>query len=125
LCVRPSMSVEALVSVFLGNHISGAPVVDRDGKAIGVVSKTDALLARGSDSVADIMTPIVLMLSESAPVSRAAALMAYEGVHRIIVTSDDGRVVGVLGALDVLRHVASERGYVIPTRAFDDVHRSR
>src|SRR5690349_15109144 len=44
LCVHPSMSAGALVSLLVDAKIGGAPVVDRDGKAVGVVSKADALL---------------------------------------------------------------------------------
>jgi CBS-domain-containing membrane protein len=34
--------------------------------------------------------------------------MAYEGVHRIIVLSEDRKVVGVVSAMDVMRWLAGE-----------------
>ncbi|MFO0572110.1 MAG: CBS domain-containing protein [Polyangiaceae bacterium] len=43
VCVPPELGVEALTSLFLERGISGAPVVDGAGRALGVVSKTDVL----------------------------------------------------------------------------------
>lgn len=150
ICVREDLSVAELTALFIEKNISGAPVVDAEGKPIGVVSKTDLLrehlpeededeneagddepltlhragydvelgpgfrLARIQRStVAEIMMPIAFTLPESAPVSRAAALMALEGVHRVPVVSEDGKVVGIVSALDVLRWVAREDGYLL------------
>lgn len=63
-------------------------------------------------SVADVMTPTAFTLSEDAPVAEAAALMAFEGVHRVPVVGGDGRVVGIVTSLDVLRWVAQREGYL-------------
>jgi CBS domain-containing protein len=62
----------------------------------------------------DIMMPFVLRLPESAAIDEAAALMAVEGVHRIMVTSPSNEVVGVVSALDVLRWLAERDGYALP-----------
>ncbi len=116
LCVRPEVSVEALRSIFLDNGISGVPVVDEEGKPIGVVSKTDVVREdRDGDAlqeveprgpvtcegrafalehgfhvveakptqVSSIMAAVAYAIHESANVGQAAALMAYEGVHRL------------------------------------------
>jgi CBS domain-containing protein len=115
-CVRDTLDVDALTALFVGEGISGAPVVDASGRPIGVVSKTDLVRSAGARTVADIMTPVTLTLPETASVYRAAALMAYESVHRVVVTDDAGQVVGVLSALDVLRWLARDEGYVVPTR---------
>lgn len=64
-------------------------------------------------TVRDIMMPLSFTLPESAPIARAAALMAYEGVHRIIVTSPSGNVVGIVSSLDVLSWLARESGYLM------------
>lgn len=60
---------------------------------------------------------MVFTLPESASLSKAAALMAFEGVHRLPILSNDGKVVGILSALDVLRWLAKQQGYVVPKRA--------
>jgi CBS domain-containing protein len=58
-------------------------------------------------TVADIMMSIVFALPENATVTKAAALMAHEGVHRIPVVSLGRRVVGVLSSLDILGWLSS------------------
>ncbi|WP_437900418.1 CBS domain-containing protein [Sorangium sp. So ce124] len=63
----------------------------------------------------DVMTPVVVQLHESASIRQAASLMAYEGVHRLPVVSDDGKVVGILSSLDVLRWFGRCCGYLIPS----------
>lgn len=62
--------------------------------------------------VAEVMTPTVHTLSEDAPLAQAAALMAFEGVHRVPVVSRDGRVAGIVTTLDVLRWMAEQEGYL-------------
>jgi CBS domain-containing protein len=146
LAVRPDVSLEALADLLLDRGIGGTPVVDEEGRPIGVVSKTDLVrerLVTGDTGeavapgwqpsrghfrvemtsgfhvealpnalVADVMTPTAFTLSEDAPLAQAAALMAFEGVHRVPVVSDDGRVAGIVTGLDVLRWMAQQAGYL-------------
>jgi CBS domain-containing protein len=111
--VRPTLDLSSLRALLLREGITGVPVVDEDGRAMGVVSRSD-LVGRRDGTAADLMTTPVLALSERASLFQAAALMAYEGVHRVVVVDDQRRVVGVLSALDVAAWVAREHGYVIP-----------
>ena len=45
LTVRDDMSVDEVAALLADNEISGAPVEDRDGRLVGVVSVTDIALA--------------------------------------------------------------------------------
>ena len=113
-CVRKDVSVESLMALFRDRAIGAAPVVDRDGFPIGVVSKSD--LARERDelefTVADLMTPVAFTLREDDPLSRAAAVMAVEHVHHLPIVAADGRVVGMLSSLDFARWVAAQAAFV-------------
>ena len=64
-------------------------------------------------TASQLMTPAVLSLTEDASVQRAAALMAYEGVHRIVIVHEDGSLAGILSSLDILRWLARSAGFVI------------
>lgn len=64
-------------------------------------------------TVRDVMTPLAFTIPSSASIARASALMALEGVHRVPVVSESGKVVGILSALDVLRWLARSEGYVV------------
>jgi CBS domain-containing protein len=145
LCVAPDLSLDALTGVLIARGVSGAPVVDEDGRPLGMVSKSDLVreqqengrgleierfdrtgeggvdeLGQGfhleqvrQGTVRDIMTPVTFSLGEGASLARAAALMAYERVHRVPVISRDGRVVGVVSALDGARWVARNAGFCV------------
>ncbi len=52
ICVETSTTIRELARVFENNEISGAPVVDAEGKVIGVVSKTD-MIRRCSEGTPD------------------------------------------------------------------------
>jgi len=51
--IRPELSMQEIASLFVDRKISGVPVVDEAGKAIGVVSKTDLIEAQASGLATD------------------------------------------------------------------------
>ena len=124
-------SIEEATRVMLDRQISGAPVVDEAARPIGIVSKTDLLEAwhehvRASAQapegtadeptgvvVGDIMVPYLLAAQDSSPISLAAALMAYEGVHRLLVLDEKSNMVGIVSSLDVLRWLAQLSGFCV------------
>ena len=55
--------------------------------------------------VRDIMTPVVFSVSSDAPARRVVADMLDLRVHRLFVVDAVGVLVGVVSALDVLRHL--------------------
>jgi CBS domain-containing protein len=114
VCVRDDVGIETLQTLLFDRNIGGAPVVDREGYPVGVVTRSD--LARERDeneaTVRDLMTPLAYTLREDDPLSRAAAVMAVEHVHHLPVVSADGRVVGMLSSLDFVRWVAAQAAFV-------------
>jgi CBS domain-containing protein len=115
ICVLPDLGLDEVIQLLLDHDIGGAPVVDDSGRAIGVVSRSDLIGSfQAGATVADVMMPMAFLLPESATLSQAAALMAFEGVHRIPVVSSEGGVVGILSSLDVARWLARNDGYIEP-----------
>jgi CBS-domain-containing membrane protein len=108
VCARPEMDASLLRTRLLERGVSGAPVVDDWGRVVGVVSKTDLLehevtSERGRKTVGDIMMPMAFTLPVDASIGQAAALMAYEGVHRVVVVDAKGCVAGIVSTLDIAR----------------------
>ena len=131
VCVEPSMSIRQLARVFEENEISGAPVVDRNGRLIGIVSKTDLIhrcaegtidvppaylfeslaVESGEDEevlpesmicVEDCMTEDPVTVTGETPVGEIAQLM-YEGRFHRVVVIDDGRFpIGIITSMDLL-----------------------
>jgi len=115
-CVTDEVSLPALASCLLDGGYGGVPVIDTEGRPVGVVSKTD-LLRHGvipKGRVKDVMTPMSFTLDEDQSVSKAAALMAYEGIHRLPVVDAAGKVVGLLSSLDILHWLACKTGNTVP-----------
>lgn len=44
--VGPSTDLETVAALFVAKHISGTPVIDAKGRAVGMISKTDLLAPR-------------------------------------------------------------------------------
>ena len=90
--------------------ISGAPVCDPHGCVVGMLSKSDIVQAFSAAPdgrvAADVMTPIALAVSADDPLERAIKLMAFEGVHRLLVVSSSGALEGIVTSMDVMREIA-------------------
>jgi CBS domain-containing protein len=55
--------------------------------------------------VSDIMTPVVFSVVPETPVRKVLQEMLSLKVHRLFVVDDDGVLVGVISATDLLRHL--------------------
>jgi len=92
--------------------INGAPVRDNEGKLIGMLSKSDLVnpepqdWIKGEALVEDLMTPNVLGLYEDDLAAAAARGMAESNIHQAVVYSDDGKLIGIVAAMDIVKAVA-------------------
>jgi CBS domain-containing protein len=93
------------------HEVTGLPVVDGDGKLVGVISQTDLL--RGSGDVhsavrrrytglrvAELMSSPAITVEMSTPLREAARLMRDEKIHRLVVVDVAARPLGVLTSMD-------------------------
>jgi CBS-domain-containing membrane protein len=126
-----------LEQLLLRERVHGVPVVDADGRLVGVVSQTDLLtwhyttgvdgatfydapdstrvgehaggMTRPSDirtaRIDELMSPIVHCICPDQSLALAAARMLSRQVHRLIVLDEQGRVLGLISAVDLLRAV--------------------
>ena len=107
--------ISAVEEVFLTNNISGAPLVDDSGTAVGFISKSDISRfdSTGDDPfyarAHEIANPKVITTEPSASIDAAAGLMLHEHVHHLVVM-DGQTIVGVLSAFDFVRVVAAASG---------------
>jgi CBS domain-containing protein len=124
LCVRPSLSLDAAVALFLEHHARSLPVVDEQNQLVGMLHEPDLqlMIQTGADAEATVMSvmlPVALAIPESTAVTRAAAIMAFEGVSSLVVLSPSGDVVGMLWASDLLFWLAQSDGYLTRVRRSD------
>lgn len=94
--------------------ITSAPVLDDNFVLVGVVSSTSLARLRQEcgdcQEVEDAMTTEVVTLPQQATVGQAARLMASRGIDRVPIVTDDGHLVGVISAMDVVRWLAKRLG---------------
>jgi predicted transcriptional regulator len=113
-----SMTLVEVAKLLVERAVGGVPVVDA-GRPIGVVSKSDLVAAMARDELDatafDVMSTPPLTLPKDAPVAQAAAMMAHEGHHRVLIVSEAGELAGIVSTIDILRLIAIEDGYVVPS----------
>ncbi|MEX0984159.1 MAG: CBS domain-containing protein [Actinomycetota bacterium] len=114
-----------LVRIMHDHRVSALPVLDADGTIVGVVSEADLLLKRDAEVLAwhlfegrhgradrrkalgrvasDLMSTPPVTIGPAATPGEAAHRMHEAGVKRLPVVDEDGRVLGVVSRIDLLR----------------------
>jgi len=118
--VADDASVRDLARLLWTNGISGVPVQAKDGRLVGMVSSHDILwlaerMERKTDfcrwsgldtyTVRDIMTPDLFTVTSSTSIDHLRMFFTQSGVQRAPVV-DDGELVGITSASDVLGVIA-------------------
>jgi CBS domain-containing protein len=128
--VRPTTPIKGVARSLVDHRISGVPVVDDDGRVLGVVSEGDLIVKeQGADAVerrplarifgdspttraqlakvlaltaGDAMTAPAITVAADASVAEAAAIMTRNRINRLPVVDGD-KLVGVVSRADVVR----------------------
>jgi CBS domain-containing protein len=125
--VGPATPVKEIVRELAQRRVSALPVVDLEGRVLGVVSEADLLLKEGRGALADpprrfeaasrraqrvkagatvaadLMTAPALTIAPDAPVADAAREMRERGVKRLVVVDEHDRLAGIISRGDVIR----------------------
>jgi CBS domain-containing protein len=118
--LRADATVREAIELLTDRGFGAAPVIDEAGRPIGVLSRSDLLIhdrervqyvpqeqAGEPDParVRDLMTPVIFTVTPQAPVHEVVGQLAGLKVHQLFVVDEGGALVGVISALDVLRHL--------------------
>ncbi|MFE4977162.1 CBS domain-containing protein [Kitasatospora sp. NPDC056651] len=122
--VSPETGFREIVALLSEYDITGVPVVDPEGRPLGVVSEADLLrtLAAQDDpasllpapesaqagpdgevTAADLMTAQPVCTTPEVSVVAAARTMSRHGLKRLPVLDEEGRVIGMVSRGDLLR----------------------
>jgi CBS domain-containing protein len=131
ITLKSGMTLKQAAEILVKNNISGAPVVNKNGKLIGVISEKDlfrALYPNFRDIISDIrlllsrnkikhrieekkkiiidkiMTEKTFVIDENDPALKAGSLMLVERIHRIPVVGKN-KLVGIVSRRDIFRKI--------------------
>ncbi len=128
LTVRTSTSLKEAAAILTERRISGLPVVDAENRVVGVLSEGDILfkesgavekqgfLARllsmpvpglelkiAAKTAGEAMSTPALTIGPRRPLTEAANTMIDEGVNRLPVVDEDGKLIGLVTRADLVR----------------------
>jgi CBS domain-containing protein len=132
--IGPETSVRHIAQLMLRHRVSALPVLDDDGRLVGIVSEGDLMrrgelggdqhrswwlnLFAGPEEIAseyvkqhgqrakDVMTSRVVSIDEHASVATIAAILEEKRVKRLPVLRD-GRLIGIVSRADLLHAIAT------------------
>jgi CBS-domain-containing membrane protein len=141
--VPQNMSLQGAARLISRAHVSGAPVVNDEGRCVGVLSTTDFLHwvengntrhkpeegvwhswqifekeASPTDTVGCFMTADPVNVAAGTSIGDLAQMMLDARIHRVIVVDHNERPIGIVSSTDVLAAVARE------TRSKEDAHKA-
>jgi CBS domain-containing protein len=136
ITVKPSTSVPEVAETLVKQRISGVPVVDDQGRLVGIVSEGDLLhraetrterrhswwltaligdralaseyIKAHSHKVGDVMTKQVITATPDTPLREIAALLEKNSIKRVPIV-ENGRIVGIVSRANLVQAMASNR----------------
>ncbi len=124
---EPSMTVRELIELFYRSGLSSVPVVNEEGRIVGIISERDIIEGAlpgyfevlygitdmnhlsqklreiEHDRIEFYMTPEVITIEEDEDDLTAADLMIRKNVKSLPVVNKDGVFVGMLRRIDLLK----------------------
>jgi CBS domain-containing protein len=115
--LRPEIDLLEATGFLLRHHVTGAPVVDDQGHLVGMLTEKDCLklITTGADhdlpsgTVKEYMSTDVTSISPDTDLYFVAGLFLKSDFRRLPVV-EDGKLVGAITRLDLLRAIRANLG---------------
>ena len=113
--LSPETKVTEAVDFLLRHRVTGAPVVDDDGRLVGIITESDLLrlITEGVNGmpptdtkVADFMTTDVVTVEPGTDIYYVAGVFISHKFRRLPIV-ENGSIVGAITRFDLLRVVQS------------------
>ena len=110
ISLRANASIDEAFTLLLGHQISGLPVVDDEGRLVGVLSERDLLRMLYHPDVKvqralDYASLDVVTIRAGEQLSNVVEVFLSRPYRRVPVVDDDGKLVGVVSRRDVVRTI--------------------
>ncbi|MFV1492167.1 IMP dehydrogenase [Phaeobacter sp. JH18-32] len=102
-------------------RVTGFPVVDNDGRVVGIVTNRDMRFATDDNTPVSVMmtSDNLALLHEPAELEEAKSMMKARRIEKLLVTDKAGKLTGLLTLKD------TEQAVLNPTACKDDLGRLR
>ncbi|MEM8775092.1 MAG: IMP dehydrogenase [Pseudomonadota bacterium] len=119
--LRPDQTLADAKALIERYNFTGFPVVDENGRVVGIVTNRDMRFATSDDTPVHVMmtTNDLAMLTEPADLEEAKSLMRSRRIEKLLVTDSKGKLTGLLTLKD------TEQAVLNPTACKDSLGRLR
>ena len=107
----PNDTLEVAARIMWENDCGVVPVVDGDGRAVGMITDRDICMAGFTKGlqywqipVSSAASKVLYAIKPTDPLQSAEDIMRTRQVRRLAVTDDSGKIVGILSLNDLARH---------------------
>ena len=104
--ITPQMTVRDVLNLTQQHKISGLPVIDEQGRVVGIVTNRDLRFEINLDQpVANIMTPRdrLVTVREGAPRDEVISLLRQHRLERVLVVNNAFELNGLITVKDILK----------------------
>ncbi|MEL6376993.1 MAG: IMP dehydrogenase [Pseudomonadota bacterium] len=119
--LRPDQTLADAKALIERYNFTGFPVIDKDGRVVGIVTNRDMRFATSDDTPVHVMMTShdLAMLTEPADLEEAKSLMKARRIEKLLVTDAAGKLTGLLTLKD------TEQAVLNPTACKDSLGRLR
>ena len=102
ITIGPEATLKQIRALGQHHNISGIPVVEDDGKLVGIVTNRDVRFATNpEEKVSDLMTRDLVTVKAGATEKEARVLLHKHRIERLIVVDDEFRCKGLITVKDM------------------------
>ncbi len=100
--IAPTATLRELRELKERTRFSGIPVVEKNGKVVGIITNRDTRFAEdANETVANMMTRDVVTVKIDTPIEEARRLLHKHRIERLVIVDNSGRCLGLLTVKDM------------------------
>jgi CBS domain-containing protein len=106
----PDTPLATVASLMRDENVGIVPIVDEGGRLLGVITDRDIVVRVDSEAApvdlvraGDVMTTTVITVRPRDDLHEVIDRMGQAGLHRMLVTDDNNRLVGIISVGDLAR----------------------
>ncbi|HIP15655.1 MAG TPA: CBS domain-containing protein, partial [Methanothermococcus okinawensis] len=111
IVAKQNISIEEAARILTEKNINHLPIVDEEGRLIGIVTSWDIAraVAQNINSICEIMTKHVISSTLDEPIDVVARKMSRYDISGVPVIDKSGKVVGVVTAEDLSKLLGNRK----------------